>query len=673
MSRTTVTGARPAAQSAGTGSAEAARSGRGARIAERHRGWTTIAAGGGVGVVASAIACVLYRVWDAQQSVALGGLLPDTTANAMALKNVHRSAWFFTNPHLGAPFHQQNFDFPQAGETLQLVVAKVLATFSERPFLVMNVFYLLGFGALAAVTFWVLKALRFGSGIAATVALLYTFLPYHFWHQETHLYRSAYISAPIGALVILWVLSWRATFLHDPAAALRPWRALKTNLRWRRAAGALALMAAIAVIETITIAFVLVALMVGCVLVAIRDRDITVVVAGLLATAATGFVFAIALAPNLWYWHTHGTNDVAGRRVVAEQEIYGLKVSQLVLPNANSRVKALADLEQRAVKDSPLPYSEGGQTLGIIGAIGLLCCLYGGLRYGMRAGRSSAAEDRRVMWGHGGVLALVLILFASISGFALLLSLAGFSQIRTWNRAVVLIAFFAMVVVAIGLEAIVRRVRAKATSARWASAVSAALLVAVTAFGLWDTATPDGVPQPASTIRQVQVLQRFGHQLEQRLPRGSSIFQLPLMPYPEAGPVNAMQDYDAALPYIYTDGFNWSYGAMKGRPEGDWQSKVDVDDPIPQLRGLVGLGFDGILVDVYGYVDHGVSITAKLDSVLGQPSVVSQCGRWRLWDLRGYARSTGASTAALRRAATELVGPKLISKIPLVQGAPASS
>ena len=46
----------------------------------------------------------------------------------------------------------------------------------------MNIYYFVGFGVVAAVTFLVLRHLRFGPVISAACALGFTFLPYHFTH-----------------------------------------------------------------------------------------------------------------------------------------------------------------------------------------------------------------------------------------------------------------------------------------------------------------------------------------------------------------------------------------------------------------------------------------------------------------------------------------------------------
>jgi phosphoglycerol transferase len=424
---------------------------------------------------------------------------------------------------------------------------------------------------------------------------------------------------------------------------------------------------ALGVTEVMGTAFVLVGLVVLCLIAAARDRDPGTVLAGAAIGFAILLTFLLAMIPNFLFWHQNGTNKEAGRRFITEQESYGLKIDELVLPSSNASIEKARGAAEAAEYKSPVP-SEYGQTLGIVAAFGFGAALLWALRFWSHRGRPHRApHDREELRANAGLLTLVMVLFGTISGFAILLSLLGFSQVRTWNRVVVIIAFCALLAVGIGLERL----------HGWASrrfrrpiALRLASLGVLAAFFFANFLT--GAPPPAqqaSTVDLLVAAQTFGHQMDQALPAGSAVFQLPVMPYPENGPINNLQDYGEILPYVYTQDLRWSYGAMKGRPEADWQLKIDSHDPIAQLPGLRGLGFDGVLVDTNGYADGGDAITAKLETELGPPEVESGNGRWRFWDIRSYAAENHLTTAQLRAAATDLVGPSLIKRLPVTPGA----
>ncbi len=608
-----------------------------------------------VGASASWIAALLYRIWDRGLSTPFYRD-PDVQIISAIVKTVDRHGWYLHNPDLGAPFSQQFYDFPHGGETLQLAAIRVLGLATDRFGLIINAYYLLGFGILAAVTFAVLRHLDFSRAIAWAVALLYTFLPYHFAHGEGHLFRSTYFSAPLAALLMLWILSYRATFLRSPDAPLWPWRTIRSSVRWPRVWFAVLLCTVVAITETMSVAFTLTALVTACVLLAVRDRSFVQLVAGLLAAGVIAVVFAASLAPNLRHSLEHGSNEVAARRYIHEQEAYGLRISQMVLPDEHHRLRAARDLTQRTNEHSPLS-SEQGQALGVLGTVGFLVMIATVLLRGVPRRSRAPVTDRSQLVRHGGLLTLILVLFATASGLAMTLDLLGFTQIRVWNRVVVLIAFWALVTLAVGFE---RASRWLASRTRWAAPISALVLVALVGFSVWDTT---GQLAPSGESRLVGPVKAFGEALERRLPKGASLFQLPVIAFPETPDRYAMRDYDEFLPYLWSDGLRWSYGSIKGRPEADWQELVSSDDPAPALPGLAGLGFSGIVVDTAGYADGGAAVIAKLDEAIGPQTFASPGGRWRFWDLRDYARATGRSEAELRAAARRLVGP-LVDELP---------
>jgi hypothetical protein len=282
---------------------------------------------------------------------------------------------------------------------------------------------------------------------------------------------------------------------------------------------------------------------------------------------------------------------------------------------------------------------------------------------GAGLGKTTGWVHRATLLRHGGLVSLLLIVVGTVSGLAMVLSVLGFAEVRTWNRVVVLIAFFAVLTLAIGLEWCIARL---GRGRRW---VAALLAVAVVAFGLWDAARPLRIDQ-GTQVRVNEAMQSVVTRIEQQLPPGAAVFQLPVIPYPEYLQQYArVYDYEELLPYLWSRDLRWSYGATKGRPEADWQQRVDSADPAASLAGLVGLGFQGILMDTYVYEDGGAAAMASLVPVLGQPTIVGGPeGRFRFWDLRGHRTTAGLSDAAVRDAARRLVGPTLLARLPSGSG-----
>ena len=137
------------------------------------------------------------------------------------------------------------------------------------------------------------------------------------------------------------------------------------------------------------------------------------------------------------------------------------------------------------------------------------------------------------------------------------------------------------------------------------------------------------------------------------------IYQLPYMSFPEAGYVNRMVDYDPARGFLISDDLRWSYGAMRGRPGGEWQRRV-AELPVRQLLDtLKQSGFAGIWIDRFGYKDAAASITAALQGALGVEPLHSAGSRFLFLSLADYPRPESGMQDKLkeermRKAATAL-------------------
>jgi phosphoglycerol transferase len=188
-------------------------------------------------------------------------------------------------------------------------------------------------------------------------------------------------------------------------------------------------------------------------------------------------------------------------------------------------------------------------------------------------------------------------------------------------------------VVATGLEAWTARVRARFAGAPRGTVAVAAVLVLVVAVGVLD-GTPRRPLLPESAVRPTFEADRaLVGTLEQTLPNGAAVFQLPVHPFPEGGPRHAMADYDPVRGYLHSRDLRWSYGGMKGR-EADWQLAVALLAVEHQLRAAVAVGFDGLWLDRAGYADGGAAVDAELRRLLGDPFATAHAGRLAVWDLR---------------------------------------
>ncbi|WP_421120554.1 hypothetical protein ACE2AJ_04370 [Aquihabitans daechungensis] len=594
---------------------------------------------------------LLLRVWDMPKRLPFD-TRSDATLISSMVKTMEERGWYLNQPRLGAPFGQQFYDFPHGGESFQLMAMKVLVSLTGDWGLAINLYFFLGFGVLASVTFLVLRHLRFGPVVAGIAALIFTFMPYHFTHGEMHLWRSTYYSAPLAALLLIWATAWRERFLTDPALVGRG--SIRGNLRWTRIAAALAVAVVIGGTETMTTGFTMVLLASGAVVAAIRWREPLRLVVAVVLIGVMGFTFAVLSTPTLNYYRAYGTNDQAARRLVTESELYGLKLSRLLTPQGGHRFEVFSDIGARAQDESFVP-SEGGQALGVLGVAGFLGAMWGAFSGRWRRERPDIRPgwDRSALREDATTFTLLALLFGSIGGLAIIVSMAGFSQIRVWNRIVLIIAFFAMTMVLLWSEQLTAWIRERSERPRL---VLGALAVAVLAFGLWDSIPPQRHPYAEIEARHAND-RAFVGQIDELMPDGAKILQLPIIEFPEAQPVGKMEDYDHLRAYLADDGsLEWSYGSIKGRPDAAWQTVLrDEVGPIGALPAILGLGFEGIWIDTYGYAGKEDEVDQIVEAVGVEP-LVSPDGRFLFLDLRDFKRRTDLSDEELRLAALDKLG-----------------
>ena len=93
---------------------------------------------------------------------------------------------------------------------------------------------------------------------------------------------------------------------------------------------------------------------------------------GLVLSSTSG----LNLLPNIVYASSHGLNPIS-RRAPQEAEVYGGRITQLLLPVSNHRMPALAKWKATYNAAAPLVNENNTASLGVIGSIGFVSLLAG--------------------------------------------------------------------------------------------------------------------------------------------------------------------------------------------------------------------------------------------------------------------------------------------------------
>ena len=534
------------------------------------------------------------------------------------------------NPSMGAPFDQQFYDQPQGADNLQLATLRALGAVTGDWARAMNLYFISGFFFIALAAYWVLRAaLHFSGLLSLAVATLFTFQPYHFTRGELHLLLSSYWMVPLAALLLIWSISDDDGLVDPDHVTSAGWR---RAFRPRRLLVAILIAAVVGSASTYYAAFTAILLTITGILVALARREPRSLAPGWLLAATIALAMALNNAPTIAFWAQHGFNGVT--RNLAGTEVYGLRITTLLLPTPGHRIPLFARLTNHATRNAGVP-SEAGGELGVIAAVGFIGLLFELFRR-LISGRASTAV-RSALRSNLVVLLLGALLLSLIGGFGYVLALGGLTWIRGWNRISIFIAFFALVYVATWIEQW-KQHRDDRGASPWPLIAG---VVCVTLLGVLDQTPKQPLAAQQPIAAEYRSDQRFVAGIEASLPREAAVFQLPIIYFPEHPPVVRMTDYDLAKGYLSSRHLRWSYGSMNGR-EGKWLDRLR-QRPISEIIPAVAAsGFDGLYIDRYGYADNAKSLEANLRTILGEEPLVSDNGRLSYFDLRQYANTLRA-------------------------------
>ena len=262
-------------------------------------------------------------------------------------------------------------------------------------------------------------------------------------------------------------------------------------------------------------------------------------------------IVAVQLWPSIQHWRTSGANPETAARRPVESEIYGLKLTQMLLPHRHHPLEKARALSVRY--NTPSNENESS-ALGVVAGFGLIVLL--------------AIAFVRVAGGGGPVrlpdklafLAVAALMLGTVGGGGAMFAWIVTPVIRAYNRISIFIALLSVAAAMIAIDALLRRIGSDWKERRLIALLSA---VVVGLFALWDqTIEFDQARIAPAFLQDREVIQRA----EAQLPADTMVYQLPYHPYPEAGPVGAMADYDLLRGFLHSTRLRWSYGGMKGTP-----------------------------------------------------------------------------------------------------------
>lgn len=333
-----------------------------------------------------------------------------------------------------------------------------------------------------------------------------------------------------------------------------------------------------------------------------RNRAVGPLVSALSFIVAAALAFGLMNVDTWAYRIEHGANAAALVREYKWLEIYGLKMVDLFVPPIVHRGDVFQSFAQSHAVQKAL--QDEGSYLGIIGILALLflagTAVLAVLR---RHPEAIPTEAWQVLW---------ILLYFGTGGLNAISGLGGITMFRAGCR-------YSIIILAIVLLFAVQRLSKMMARSQGISPLAAICLSLIV---FWDQVPRTPLPTELKAISsQVEADRAFVEALEQALPLGAMVFQIPVMDFPEA-PIPGVPSYDHLRPYLYAKDLRFSFGSMKGRQREQWQHdlvKKDLPDAVADMRVR---GFDALIINRKGFPDGGKAIEEKLRS-MGYAEVIS--------------------------------------------------
>ena len=484
----------------------------------------------------------------------------------------------------------------------------------------------------AIISYLVLCSRKIRPAFAAAGGLTYAFLPYMFLRKIGHLMLSAYQFVPLAVLLCIWL------FEDDRFLKFR-----RDFFRYRR--NLLAILFA-GLIASNGIGyypfFSCIILLAAGLSKSLKDRRFSGFAAALKQTGLIGGWMALFLSPFIRICLTEPERLGENARQIGDVEQFAMKLVRLFIPVFGSGIGRLdAKFAEYGAVQLANWSAEATEYIGLMGTIGFIILIIVLLTGTVR---TSPFYELVLL----SELNIVMILYGVIGGFSAFVFLFVTMSVRCTNRISVFIAFVCIYAFCFVMDrlcaSVESRLRIPAGKTLPVLIGLYAAFFAVTVVGLVIQTRGLSYSNEAFT-ESYELRDRYFRQIEEMLPDGAMVYELPYCAYPEGGVAGQMNADMQFFGYLHTDTVKWSYGALQGEKADRLNAYLCTLPPRSLVRALCFSGFQGLYLNRLGYSSETdfEALTDELARELGTEAFVSEDGRMFFFDLTGYGEKLRAS------------------------------
>lgn len=566
-------------------------------------------------IIITVVLMVMFRIGGFHIKYPLSNTGGDDTSYMAEIKMSYDTGNWKASENLGAPFgtdRSSNVSYYLFDDVHLLSMLLVHLTGSV--FLAQNLTYILLFYINSAVTYAVLRTRKIHPAISVVGTISFTFLTYVFYRNVSHMMLTPIYTIPLAILICLWIFEddrvarYGKGFFHYK----RNWAVILFSI--------LIVNSGIGYYTVFASFF----FMVAGIYKTVEKRSFLGIQQFLSQLVTTIICMGVTLSGYVINVLQGKNSVMTSLRSYGDAEIYALKIVRMFLPKNGTGVHYIDDV-LLAYNSSAVCQTETSEYLGILGVIGciiLFLAMFANVKQ----------SEIKMM----SVMTTCAILYGTIGGLGVLFFLFVTDMARCTNRISIYIAFMSIYTVCLLLQRLYEWIRQHGTM------LSKILFQFMMCVALAVTLLNQVKWHQFDNSKQVQacdVQQAFVEELEEKVPDGAMIYQLPYWEYPPGPGINNFNPNEHLQPYLYSTKIKWSYGAFSGERSLKWNAYVSQQDISGMVGSLSYMDFEGLFINSDAYTEEEFAeLTSQLNQILGEPDIVSVDDKWYYYGISQYAQ-----------------------------------
>ena len=412
--------------------------------------------------------------------------------------NIMDMGWVFSSERLAAPFGVDFYDFPPMFlHNVDLLILKGLLAFVKNPFIAVNIEYIIIPLITSFIAFFVLRELQISNWLSVCASVTYSFLPYYFLRNVQHLVLATYQFVPLAFLLCIWLYHGEIFNSLDRKKMIA-----NSKNRWTLFFCVCIANSGIGYYAVFTCFFVIITA--GMLLA--EYRSIKKAFPSIIVICVITMFFLLNLLPLMFVNIGRGTNPEIAKRLSIESDIYGLKISQMIVPYYWPIHGSLEDAARQYHDNAPLVNENKMAYIGLMATIGFFILLWNLFSL-------NGVNNREIRLF--SKLNIAAVLLATIGGFGTVMAIITNPFIRGYNRISVFIAFISIATFCIMIQ--------KKLSESKHNILGMFLIFLLSLFGLvmqFPHNTPNYINIRAQYLNDKEFIQK----IEQLMPKAAMIY-----------------------------------------------------------------------------------------------------------------------------------------------------